>query len=140
LIDEKNWENHLSFLNQNDAWDLPPATEIDQSPIVQPDGMDALVSIDNVDDRQELLRLMEFLSPGERVRFLRWAATLANGPYRSLRPNGSTVSVYVTNTTGEAAESYLDLCGLIAQWRVPRDVVLRELERLVRQISRRTRT
>lgn len=118
-----------------EIWDLPPAEEVDRLDIVQPDGIFALEAIDNVDDRRELFYLFQRLQPWERVRFLFWAAGLANGPYRSLRPNGDIVKVVVTNRTGEPAESYIDLCCLIAQWRVPRDVVLQELEKLVRRAT-----
>ncbi len=111
------------------SWDLPPAEEVDKLKILQPDGMDALVQIDNVDDRKEILNLFQKLSKHERIGFLTWAMSLAN----RLRPDGNVVRVEVTNNTGEAAESYLDLCGLIVQWGVPRDVVLRELEQCVRR-------
>lgn len=89
-------------------------------------GLDNLRPIDNRDDRREIFACLQKLDDAQRIQFLQWAARQASS---RLRDNGSSVRVIVSSTTGEIAETYLDLMSLATHHGLPWDVILGELER-----------
>lgn len=79
-----------------------------------------LSSIDDLDSRREILRLLELLFPREREWFLSEVG-------RQLVP-----PVTCANTTMTPNESYIDLLALIGQYDIPVKMILTALEQFVR--------
>lgn len=89
------------------------------------DGVKKLLEVDDLDTRAESRRLLDRLSPAQRVAYLRWACTKARIP-TGIMPNHS----------GHIVEVFADLFGLIHSYGAPADVLLRGLEQFVRRFSR----
>lgn len=82
---------------------------------------------DNLDDRRELLYLLERVSPERRKLFLAWACAQCRGV---LRPK------VAATTAGEALEVFMDLWGLSTQWGLDLGRTLQHLERCVSSWTR----
>lgn len=76
-----------------------------------------------LDDRREIWRLLEKLTPAGRVRFLTWGC-------RQLKGKGD---VRVTSHTGKVGEAYHDLIALAVVYGLDLHAAACELERRVRR-------
>jgi hypothetical protein len=85
--------------------------------------LDHLKPIDTKDDRYQIFFALQFLTECQRVEFLRWAVDHVNATEPPLG------QMKITSASGEVAETYWDLCLLIAQKGLDLNVTLRELER-----------
>jgi hypothetical protein len=104
--------------------DAPPAAASSSTPR----GIQSLKEIDDIDTRREISILLNKLTQDERVEFLQWCCRQANDRIMVLN-NPPWVMVNITNNTGEANETLLDLAILHAQFGFPLQFVLTELER-----------
>lgn len=87
-----------------------------------------LKTIDTLDDKREIRVLLEKLTPDQRCEFLLWCVGQTN-QHIKLRSNPPWVLVKADNATGEAMETFWDLCLLISTHGLPIQTVLTELER-----------
>ena len=96
------------------------------SPVVM--GLNALLPLDDLDTRREIMYLFSRLLPDERVQFLRWCTVRVNSKLRH-NPEGE-VFVYIEDTTeGHVAESYFDFMALIVHYGLDWQPAVQELER-----------
>lgn len=80
-----------------------------------------------LDDRREIWKLLDRLTPASRVDFLKWCC-------RRVIAQGSPLGVQVTTHSGTTNETYYDLCCLEYQYRLNLMVACDELVRRVREI------
>lgn len=92
--------------------------------------MQDLKAIDNKDDKRQIKRLLEFMTPEERVRFLNFCAYHTNNV---LKQSGLQNRIKFENKTGTTEETYLDILMLVTQWDFPVPFLLENLEHVVRQ-------
>lgn len=98
-------------------------------------GLNALLPLDDLDTRREIMILLGKLSPPERVNFLRWCTVRVNSKLRH-NPEGK-VFVYVKDETeGHVAEAYFDFMALIVHYGLDWQTALIELECRSRLILR----
>ncbi len=93
-----------------------------------------LASVDDIDTRRESLICFQILPPAERVAFL-YAICDMVGPIGQT-PKGENIHVTITNETGEATESYLDMWQMISQYGLDVQRALTELERRASQFTK----
>lgn len=93
-----------------------------------------LSSVDNTDDRREIHRLFELLTPKQRVTFLTHVCTALGPVGCTLR--GENVSLVVTNDTLTPTEAFLDLMAICTQFRIDPQATAKELERYVRHVTK----
>ena len=93
-------------------------------------GINCLKSIDTKDDRREILYLLLLLTSEERVKFICHTINEINKAVK-LTHSPPWVLLEVTNASGEANETYVDLMYAISQYKIDPQVVLRALENLV---------
>ena len=95
--------------------------------------LEDLQSIDNVDDRREILHLLSKLDPDTRVKFLYWARDETNAQVQQRQdPTDETrllKFVEITISTGDHHEAWFDLCLMIATYGLNKRIALAELER-----------
>jgi len=89
-----------------------------------------LAQFDNLDDRREISRCLEILTPVERVAFLYRCCDII-GPV-GMSPKGEGIFVTITNETGDHRETFGDLCQMISQYGLDAKLCLMELERRAR--------
>ena len=82
---------------------------------------------DNVDDRSEIIYLLEKLPPAKRLAWLGWCCTKSAVPNSGVRPRVSAKS------TGASLEVFFDLWALAAQYELDVDGAVRRLVEMVRR-------
>lgn len=87
--------------------------------------LESLRPLDDNDTRTEIFRILQLLTPGQRIDFLHWCSRRTY----NLTADGNAVRFVVTHTTGEVAEVYWDLMSLVTHQGIDLSVMLQELER-----------
>lgn len=96
-------------------------------------------SIDNLDDRKQIVIQLDKLTEPQRISFLKWAIDLApiNVAAKGEKPlkvvRGTPGSLESPFPFGSSNQVYFDLMMAIQQHNVPIDIVLNELEQRARK-------
>lgn len=90
--------------------------------------LESLKPLDDRDTRTEIFRILQLLTPAQRIDFLHWCSRRTY----NVTANGDSVRFIVTHTTGEVAEVYWDLMNLVTHYGINLETMLRELERMGR--------
>lgn len=83
---------------------------------------------DNLDDRREIHRLLERLSPTGRKRFLAWCCQQV-----TISPNSTIHPRVAQRTRGLAQEIFYDVWALAIQYGLDLDVVAAKLVEVVKR-------
>ena len=93
-------------------------------------GINSLRAIDTKDDRREIWHLLSKLTIKQRTGFMEYCMNQINTGIM-LKTAPPWVLFECWSETGDVNETYVDLMTTIAQYSLPVDTVLRELERFV---------
>lgn len=96
-------------------------------------GINSLQVIDTKDDRREIWHLLSKLTLAQRTGFIQHCVDQINTGIM-LKTAPPWVLFRCWSETGDVNETYVDLMTTIAQYSLPVDLVLRELERFVVKI------
>jgi len=77
-----------------------------------------------LDDRRELWRMLDRLTPSQRIAWLKWCCLQAN--------HGQSVGVFVEQSTGRTSEVFADAMTIMNQGRLTLNRAGEKLHQMVR--------